>query len=216
VRRPDSSLDQFCYRLLAADTPGQRWFWRVVGALAVVALSLIVAWQVLVFWREAVIEHRISGLRELIVRHARRNDLEPLLVECIVRCESGGDPRAQSSRDAKGLMQVTADAESDVLRRFRWEAGDLFDPDYNLSIGSAFLARLLRRFDGDLVLAVAAYHMGQSKVANLRATNPTLDSRELIEAYGGPQTRSYTARVLALYEAKLADAARQRVPGATP
>ena len=78
----------------------------------------------------------------------------------------------------------------------RWWAGDLFDPDYNVQVGTTYLAYLLDRFDGDRTLAVAAYHMGPTAVRRAMNEDPDLKSIDLVQKYGGPQTRAYTAKVL--------------------
>jgi len=114
----------------------------------------------------------------------------------MVRAESGGDPRAVSSKGAKGLMQIMPAAESDVLERRGWAKGDLFDPDYNLKTGTAYLRLLANQFDDDWELSVAAYHMGARSVKDLRARHPGPSSRELIQKHANRTTAAYVERVL--------------------
>ena len=78
----------------------------------------------------------------------------------------------------------------------RDRAGDLFDPDYNVAVGTTYLAYLLKRFDNDRTLAVAAYHMGPTAIRRAMYADPGLSSLDLVQKHGGPQTRAYTAKVL--------------------
>lgn len=141
--------------------------------------------------------HRVGGHDALIARHARTTGLDVDLVRSVVTHESGGDPGAQSNKAARGLMQITAITERDVLNRNRdLVAGNLYDPEYNVMVGTTYLAYLLKRFDGDRTLAVAAYHMGPTAVRRAMNDDPDLPSIDLVQKYGGPQTRAYTAKVL--------------------
>lgn len=146
---------------------------------------------------ERSIDARLAALEPLILEASHDSGLRPELVRAVVRAESGGDPAAVSPVKARGLMQVMPDAHDDARRVGRLPDGDLFDPAYNLRVGTTYLAHLLQRFEGDTRLAVAAYHMGPTRVAELRRSHPRLSSEELVNRFGGPQTRAYVKRVMA-------------------
>lgn len=113
-----------------------------------------------------------------------------------MRAESGGDPRAVSGKNARGLMQITPIAEKEILQKTGWDKGDLFDPDYNVKIGSAYLRRMLDRFEGDTVLAVAAYNAGPTRITRLRKRHPEMHSRELVARHAPRETAGYVRNVL--------------------
>ena len=171
---------------------------RIVIAVVIVCALLVLAFA----WRPGVtylrrrqIDARVNRFLPLIQQYSGENELPPELVWAVVRAESSGDPRALSSKAARGLMQITDAAEQDVLRLRKWPKGDLFDPDYNIKIGTAYLRVLAERFDRDYDLAVAAYHMGARRVRELRQAHPELSSRELLEAHANPTTRRYCRTV---------------------
>ena len=141
---------------------------------------------------------RVAALDPQIREHAAAAGLDPELVRAVVTAESGGDPRAQSNRGATGLMQITAITEKDVLQRYpEIDRGDLLEVDYNLRIGTTYLAYLLDRFDDDRTLALTAYHMGPTAVRRIQREHPGITPQALLSDHAGPQTRAYVRRVLA-------------------
>lgn len=172
---------------------------RLALGLVVICGLLVVGFvlhQVVDYVHYRRIEKRVEYYLPLIVQYADENGLPVELVRAVVRAESGGNPRALSSKDARGLMQITSPAEQDVLRLRRWDKGDLFEPEYNVKVGTAYLSLMTHRFDDDHALAVAAYHMGASRVQKLRNEHPELSSRQLIESHANPTTRRYCRTVL--------------------
>lgn len=145
-----------------------------------------------------------SDYRILICRYARKANLPEVFVHKVVLAESSGRPWAVSRVNAKGLMQILPAAETDVLRELkRTERGNLFNPDYNLLIGTTYLRMLTDRFDGDAYLVLGAYHMGPTRVARYRAANPGISGKELVDRFAGPQTRDYCAKILQGEELRL-------------
>lgn len=103
------------------------------------------------------------------------------LVRAVISVESCFDPRAVSSVGARGLMQLMPS----TARHFG--INDLFQPQENLRAGVHYLANLIRRYRGNLRLALAAYNAGPGAVYKYRGMPPY------------PQTRSFVRRVLADY-----------------
>jgi soluble lytic murein transglycosylase-like protein len=87
---------------------------------------------------------------------ARVYPVPPTLVEAVMKCESGFNPRALSRTGAIGLMQVMPfNAPLVGLKR-----EDLWNPALNILAGTRLLAVLLRHYDGDLVSVLVAYNAG--------------------------------------------------------
>ena len=172
--------------------PGWLW-WAAV--LIVVCVGLVFASLRLQSHHKTMVY-----LHERAAFHAAQQGLDVVLVNAVIEAESGWDWRAKSPLGAKGLMQVTEIALADVKRLEDIDPGNLFDVDYNLRVGTLYLAYLLDRFDGDVALAVAAYHMGPTRVAKGLRKYPDLSPKDMINKHGGPQTRAYVKKVLELIE----------------
>jgi len=102
----------------------------------------------------------------IVDRHARRFDLDPLLVLAVIQVESRFDPAAVSSQGAMGLMQLQAETARELAANLglQWTGDELlFDPDVNVLLGCAYLSRLIDRF-GDVDSALAAYCSGPALV----------------------------------------------------
>ena len=103
---------------------------------------------------------------KLIAAQARLNHLDPYLVMGLIRQESAFSPRALSVANARGLMQVLPETAAHSTRPSRTRAAErrLYDPNYNVRVGCAYLAGLLKDFDGRPELAMAAYNAGDFRV----------------------------------------------------
>ena len=88
-------------------------------------------------------------------------------------------------------------ARNGVSNRVDVRQGDLFDPDYNILIGTTYLRTLWDRFDRRPRIVLAAYHMGPSRVARILHRHPNLTGRQLLKEHANPTTRQYVQKVLA-------------------
>ena len=110
-----------------------------------------------------------------IVAVAERRGIDPLLVAAVVQTESAFDRLAVSPQGALGLMQMMPETAEE------FGVANVYDPSQNLDAGASYLASLLRRFDGDLVLALAAYNAGPGKVRRMGGMPPFRETRKFTE-----------------------------------
>ncbi len=111
--------------------------------------------------------------REVIATAANRYGLEPALLHAVISVESGYDAKAVSKRGASGLMQLMPETAK------RYGVSDVFNPAANVRAGAQYLADLLRMFDNDLQLALAAYNAGEASV--IKFGNRIPPYRETVE-----------------------------------
>lgn len=151
---------------------------RQVWKTPVIAQSLPIDWSRRVLsgssdvFPGASLEHAAAVL-PIVDRHARRFHLDPLLVLAVIQVESRFESTAVSSQSALGLMQLQVQTARDLAMELglEWTGDDLlFDPDFNVLLGCAYLRRLMDRF-GDQDSALAAYSSGPTLVESRRDAN---------------------------------------------
>ena len=120
-------------------------------------------------------------LNQIVAAQAKANHVDPRLVRAVIRVESGGDPSAVSTAGAMGLMQLMPGTASAYGVLNPW------DPEQNVAGGTKHLSDLLREYNGDISLALAAYNAGAGAVARYKGIPPYAE------------TSAYVTDVLTLY-----------------
>ncbi len=126
------------------------------------------------------------------------------LVQALMREESALDPRIVSPAGAVGLTQLmlpTAQSVARSLKLPRPSRADLMNASLNVRLGARYLGELLRRFDGSVALALAAYNAGPGAVTRWLAARTGLEVDEFVEEIPVEETRGYVKRVLRSYAA---------------
>jgi soluble lytic murein transglycosylase len=124
--------------------------------------------------------------------------VDPWFVASILREESGYRPDVVSVSGALGLLQLMPDTATRLARDAGiadFSPSQLVRPELNLRLGTLYLDRLARRFDGALEAVAASYNAGPEAVAKWR-NGPARSADEWIEAIPYDETRGYTKRVL--------------------
>jgi soluble lytic murein transglycosylase len=132
--------------------------------------------------RSYVSPKQLSLILRTIEKSAEKFDLEPALVKAVIKTESDFNPMAVSSAGAMGLMQLMPQTAT------RWSVNNPMDPVENIWGGVRYLRHLLDLFDGQLSLAIAAYHAGEDRVQGTWNIPPI------------PATQEYVNRVLKHYK----------------
>jgi soluble lytic murein transglycosylase len=141
-------------------------------------------------------------------------DLEEPLIHALTRQESEFNPTIVSSAGAVGLMQLLPSTAKEVAKAhdIKFEKKKLSsDPSYNLSLGSAFLQRLIRSYDGSYIMALAAYNAGPGRVRQWTAQfgdprDRKVDPIDWIERIPFKETREYVLKIMEsaqVYRARL-------------
>jgi soluble lytic murein transglycosylase len=134
----------------------------------------------------------------------RDGTAEKPLVLAIVRQESAFDVAAVSSSDARGLMQLKPSTAKQVAKTLSlpFSADRLLaDANFNLTLGTAYLDKMLDKFAGSYVLSIAAYNAGPNRVAQWLTQHGdprdgSIDVVDWIELIPFGETRNYVQRVL--------------------
>lgn len=118
----------------------------------------------------------------------------------ISRQESAWNPQAQSSANARGLMQLlpsTAKATASHAKLPYTDEADLFKPLNNILLGTAYLAELNAKYPNNRILIASAYNAGAHRVEKwLARANGKLEMDEFVASIPFYETRGYVQNVL--------------------
>jgi len=214
-------------RLLAAA--GERNLVRVFGLYLGETVESPLELAMLVDTLQSIDEQEVSliayrrGAQRGLILHERGYPLmtppyvdggaETAFVLAIVRQESQFDPRVRSHADARGMMQVIPPTGRDVARRIGvpFDASRLYEPEYNMRIGSRYLGQMTNNFGGSYVMAAAGYNAGPGRPVQWIGfcgdpRDPNNDPLDFLECIPFAETRNYVMNVMSnvqVYRARL-------------
>jgi soluble lytic murein transglycosylase-like protein len=129
-----------------------------------------------------------SGDRDLdliIMRAGERNGVDPRLVHAVIWQESKYKNEAVSHVGAQGLMQLMPA----TAKRFGCENAN--DAESNINAGVKYLRVLLKRFDGDVTLALAGYNAGEGNVDKYEGVPPFGETQNYVRVITGRYGKTY-------------------------
>jgi soluble lytic murein transglycosylase len=172
---------------------------RLVAIASAAALAVLAG---LVLWPQfhhAVREITLPLRHEDIIRQqAREKGLDPSLIAAVIYAESRFRDGQTSPAGAQGLMQLTPATAHYIARKSggtQFVVDDLGTPQVNIAYGAYYLRYLLRRYDGNEDLALAAYNAGEGNVDRWIARARTHGRALTISAIPYGETRAYVQRV---------------------
>jgi soluble lytic murein transglycosylase len=137
--------------------------------------------------------------RDTLIREAGNRGVHSSWVFAITRQESAFMDDARSGVGAMGLMQLMPATAKETARKFGISLASpqqVLDPDKNIQLGAAYLSQVQSQFNGNRVLASAAYNAGPGRVRQwLRGANH-LSFDVWVESIPFDETRQYVQNVL--------------------
>ena len=113
---------------------------------------------------------------DMIQSAAKKYSVDADLIFSVIAAESNFNPRAISRRGARGLMQLLPATGT------RFGVKDIFDPAQNIDAGTQYLRDLMARYQGDLVLTLAAYNAGPGAVQRYGRVPPYNETISYVRA----------------------------------
>jgi len=130
-------------------------------------------------------------------RESERNGLDPMIVAGLIRQESTFQADVVSYANAYGLMQLLPKTAKIMAkqRRVKYSKNKLFEPDYNIELGTFYFKGLVD-LTGAPEYALAAYNAGEDRIALWKSERQYEEIPELVESIPFSQTRDYVQIVL--------------------
>jgi len=113
---------------------------------------------------------------------AKTKGLDAVLTRSLTKQESSFNPRALSTSNAMGLMQMIPPTAREIAEELKLGKlalpDDLFDPSRNVPMGTHYVAKMLNQFKGHVPLALAAYNAGPTRMDRWLRSRPSLKGLE--------------------------------------
>jgi len=160
---------------------------RHKGIFKYVLAALLASGVILTgYFGQKMVLKQIYPLRygNFVYKYSELYNLDPYFVFAIIKAESNFNPRATSGKNARGLMQITDKTGRWIAWMMKLEYREnesLYDPETNIGMGCWYLCWLMKQFNNDTDLVIAAYNGGSGRVnewlkdKNLSMSGSSLD-----------------------------------------
>lgn len=182
--KPSAGVDAAALAPVAPQGAAYAWFWQTVPTqvdqpagrfpLALATLSLGPGGT-------QVAAPRLQHMQEIaktygtdILKATIGTEVSPALVLAVIGIESAGKPDAVSGAGAEGLMQLIPATAA------RFGVSDSKDPVQNIKGGVAYLDWLMKRFERDPLMVIAAYNAGEGAVEANKGVPPFAETRDYV------------------------------------
>ncbi|HEY2963881.1 MAG TPA: lytic transglycosylase domain-containing protein [Pyrinomonadaceae bacterium] len=126
-------------------------------------------------------------LDRIIFDVGEREGVDPRFIHAVIWQESKYAPDARSHAGAQGLMQLMPATAK------RFGCDDLNDPQANIEAGTKYLSWLLKRFSGNVELALAGYNAGEGAVDKYNGIPPYNETRNYVKIISQRYGKTYLA-----------------------
>ncbi len=174
--------------LAAAGVLASEWGWHDR------AIHAMIAGQ---HWNHLDVRFPLA-YKEHIFSAAEKTALDPSFIFAIARQESAMSEAARSSAGARGLMQLMPATAKQTAQKagIPHRTDDLYHAEHNITLGSHYLNELLAKYQGNRILAAAAYNAGPHRVSRWVSADSSLPFDVWIETIPFRETRGYVQNVL--------------------
>lgn len=134
---------------------------------------------------------------EYVNNYATKYNVDPLLIFAIIKAESNFKIDAKSHNGAKGLMQLM---ESTALEVSKEKEVNLYDAETNIKLGTYYFSQLLKKYDYQVGIALAAYNAGMGNVNTWIERGTIKEDGSNLENIPYKETNMYVRKILNAYE----------------
>lgn len=141
---------------------------------------------------------------EYVYTYSEEYEVDPLLIFAIIKAESNFNPEATSHSNAIGLMQLMENTAIEMSNRIEETKTitkeELYEPQNNIKLGIKYFSILLKQYDNNLGLALAAYNAGMGNVAEWIEKGIIREDGSNLENIPYQETNMYVRKILNNYQ----------------
>ena len=136
-----------------------------------------------------------------VEKYADEYDVDKYLIFAIIKAESNFEERAESSKGAKGLMQLMYSTAEEIADKVDIDLNEdnVLEPDININLGTKYISILIQKYE-NINLALAAYNAGSGNVDNWISEGILKEDGTDIENVPFNETNNYVRKILRDYE----------------
>lgn len=140
---------------------------------------------------------------EYVYKYSEENNLDPLLTFAIIKAESNFNRNIKSRSGAIGLMQLmesTALEEAEEVNEEIVVTESLYNPEINIKIGTKYYSKLIKKYNNNMLLALAAYNAGIGNVDSWIKQRIIKEDGTDIENIPFKETNNYVRKIVRDYK----------------
>lgn len=140
---------------------------------------------------------------EHVYKYAKQNEIDPYLIFSIIKAESNFHRNIESSSGAIGLMQLMEATAIEMANEIGEEVvvkEALYNPEMNIKIGTSYYAYLIKHYNGNEHLALAAYNAGMGNVDRWIQEGTIKQDGSDLENIPFKETNNYVRKIVRNYK----------------
>lgn len=144
-----------------------------------------------------------TNYSEYVYKYSQENEIDPLLTFAIIKAESNFNRNIKSKSGAIGLMQLmesTAIEQAEEVNEEIIVTESLYNPEINIKIGTKYYSKLIKKYNNNTLLALAAYNAGIGNVDNWIKQGIIKEDGSDIENIPFKETNNYIRKIVRDYK----------------
>ena len=144
-----------------------------------------------------------TNYSEYVYKYSKENNIDPLLTFAIIKAESNFNRNIKSKSGAIGLMQLmesTAVEQAEEVNEEIIVTESLYNPEVNIKIGTKYYSKLIKKYNNNMLLALAAYNAGIGNVDNWIEQGTIKEDGSDIENIPLKETNNYVRKIVRDYK----------------
>ena len=174
---------------------------KIIKIVIVIIVLLLFIFAILKNKNAIMKSFYITEYSEYVEKYSAEYKVDKYLIYATIKAESNFNEKAESSKGAKGLMQLMDSTAEEIAKSIDMniDNDDLFNPEINIKLGTKYLSKMLQKYNS-IELALAAYNAGAGNVDSWINQNTIKDDGSDAENIPFKETNNYVRKILRDYD----------------